>query len=68
MKQCMAYRVSRFHRHAWVRCQQPRARGLRFCRAHANALHGALLGLFVHGSPDRDAARGCAAERTQRVN
>ncbi len=54
MKQCMAYRVSRFHRNAWVRCLRPRARGLRFCRAHANSLHGALLGLFMHGFPARE--------------
>jgi len=53
MKQCMAYRVSRFHRNAWVRCQRTRSQGERFCRSHTNALQGALLGLFVHGFPER---------------
>src|SRR6267378_3621399 len=48
MKQCIAYRVSRIHRNGWVRCLRSRAQGQRFCRAHANGLHGAVLGLFMH--------------------
>jgi hypothetical protein len=63
MKQCMAYRVSRFHRNAWVRCQQPRKKGHPLCRAHVNSLHGALLGLWVHGFPQPSKPRGSAEQR-----
>ena len=63
MKQCMAYRVSRFHRNAWVRCQQPRTQGHPLCRAHVNSLHGALLGLWAHGFPQPGKPRGSAAQR-----
>ncbi len=63
MKQCVAYRVSRFHRNAWVRCQQPRAKGHPLCRAHVNALRGALLGLFVRAFPRPAKPPASAAQR-----
>jgi len=53
MKQCIAYRVSRVHRNAWVRCRRPPVPGQRFCRRHGDGLYGAILGLCMHDYPER---------------
>jgi hypothetical protein len=57
MKKCIAYRALGFSQNRWVPCGLGVADGSDFCKKHADAVIGGVLGLWVAGLLEPDAAK-----------
>jgi hypothetical protein len=57
MKKCTAYRALGISRNRWVPCGLGVADGSDFCKKHADAVIGGVLGLLVAGLLEPDAAK-----------
>ena len=55
-QRCIAYVRAAWERNTWVPCIRRRQCGSLFCRRHEDAVNGAVLGLWVHGFPQKGGA------------
>ena len=49
MKKCIAFRPLGVLQRAWIPCGRNALKHSPFCKRHADAMHGAVLGLWVKG-------------------
>ena len=49
MKKCIAFRPLGVLQRAWIPCGRYAVKNSAFCKRHADAMHGAVLGLWVKG-------------------